>query len=219
MYIEILTGSPIPALDKAFGSETRTNELFSIGVPYAVERKSGRYLVSLLSRDDAEMATYFTTKTHFKSKSSAVYGFHLDFLNELLGEKIHFTYSKLLNQWCSTTTNQVLIVISGSMVAYGFPYLSAKVLKDIKPWESLSTFMLRQTEELQDEVFLKMVMDFGFPDITEWVNGQMGTNLELMFREEYRVFVCHMLKRVFVPGIHLYICYRNDAANALNSIV
>lgn len=223
MYIEINTSSPISELSLLADIPENSEALYK-GIPYAWTYNAGRYLISLVARDNAEL------EKHFKVSDGEV-SFELLLLNKVLNTKLVFKEEKRdwkdghkdqNSRWVSSWKG-ITIHVSDVGSDDFFPYVNKNLLSDLKPFESFCDFMLRQSENIQKDVFLKMVMDFTFPDISDWVYAlPQDKVLSKMFREEHLKFVEHMLKRCrennTLHFISDYISARNDASIALNQI-
>lgn len=212
MYIEIITSTKIPALEKGF---TNTGEdcRLHVGINYAQHPHKGRYLISLLNRNNEEMESYF--------KMTGDEKFTIPLMNKMLNKTLEFF--KDSDGKYQAYNDHVQYVVREHRTHTFFPFVSEGLIKRIKPYESLCDFMLRQTEELQQDVFLRLIMDFTFPHISDWVDTDYSDkSLIKMFREENHKFVEHMLAKCRANGtLHFiddYIRARNDASIALNQI-
>lgn len=223
MYIEINTATKIDELELAFGDKRQ--DMMLVGVPYAWAYKGGRYLISLMDRGVEEMRRHIVVAADGRS-------FELPILNQRLKNKIIF--KPVETRWRDEHKDETVrwigrhkgipIHISDAETYNFFPYVSRTCLSDLKPYESLCEFMLRQSTEIQNDVFTKLVMDFCFPEIADWVKGGCkNEKLTDMFRAEHKTFVEHMLGVCKDAGtlewIGEYIRHRNDASIALNSII
>ena len=213
MYVEIITSTKIPKLVKGF---TNTGEdcFYHVGIEYANHREQGRYLISLLYRNNEEMAKYFHVSPDGKY-------FQMPYLNQLLNATLLFKQNDS-GKW-TANHNGVLITVGDFRSHNYFPFVSEEALKDIKPFESFCDFMLRQKPRTQQDVFIKLICDFVFPDISDWVETPyQDKTLIKMFRPENHKFVKHMLslcqQNNTLHFIDEYIIARNDASIALNKI-
>ena len=222
MYIEINTSKKIEELELLFGD--KRNDKLYVGVPYAWAYSNGRYLISLHNRNCEEMNEHFIVAENGQS-------FEMPLFQKLF--KTSIVFKPVETRWKDEHRDEgvrwigrykgIPIHVTHASTQNFFPYVSRSILADLKPYESLCNFMLRQSDEIKNDVFIKMVMDFVFPEISDWVDGgSKSINLISMFRPEHEKFVEHMLKQCRINNtlgwIEEYIRARNDASIALNSI-